>query len=184
MRELTRLAPTTRGIICVAIGLTALGSHASASPQDISSVSIFGGWSITIEPSGRATAQYGSILGDCGFVPTGTVDFAAFVLYLDEVQRKAVPEAGDLQVAIHLEGANSATAFALSDASYLEDMLVGLDAKWQQCPGGMRFFELKERCAIVVKPDRAAGTTTPTALQRGHKPESEMEREEETAPPN
>jgi hypothetical protein len=120
---------------------------------EVLSISVFTGpWIITFEPSGHASAQYGSVPGDCGYVPPGTVDFDSLLKSIKSAQKKEIKEASDkFQVAIHFKGQTSATAFVFTDMSFLRLVLESLEIKWHQVSGGERFAELLEKYPIIQK---------------------------------
>lgn len=133
--------------------MLALATVALAGEPKIEEVTIFTGtWLITFEPSGQASAQYGSLPGDSGFVDPGTVDFNQLLVDIAKAQRKEKKEPMDrFQIAIRHEGQASILSFTVKDETVIEQLLATLDAKWKQHPPGGRFDELKRRYPIIPK---------------------------------
>ena len=122
-----------------------------AEEPKVQSVTVFTGpWLITLESSGRAHAQYGSLPGDGGYVTNGTVDFASLLKSIMSTPKKDKTEPSDqFQVAIHYEGQTSTTGFSLTDTGFLKRLLGSLDFQWKQDPGGTRFNDLRKQYPIV-----------------------------------
>jgi len=135
---------------------------ARAADAPVQRVTVWTGiWTIAFERSGRVHAQYGSLPGDGGYVPEGTVDFAALVKAISATPKKKQHRPQDrIQVVLHREGEAPATASTLTDSSFVEEILLGLETKWKQDPLGTRFGELRRRHPIVARTDERTTQTS------------------------
>lgn len=121
--------------------------------QQVQNITVSTGpWIITFEPSGYASAQYGSTPGDSGYVPKGTVDFISLLKSIESTPTKEKKEPSyEFQIAILHKGQNFTTAFTLTDVSFIRDVLLSLESKWKQMPLGTRFNELHNKYPIIEK---------------------------------
>lgn len=132
--------------------LTLLGATTLvvADNEVVSIWAVTGPWSIEFGPNGRATAQYGSLPGDAGYVDEGTVDFKALLATLETIRKKEQRGPVDgIQVGIRRKGETSSTAIMSIDDRFIREVLTSIDSKWKQIPGGERFDELKAKHPII-----------------------------------
>ena len=141
-------AEEMKTILIALFAIIATGVYAD---QRIVHISVYTGtWLVDFRPGGRATASYGSIPGDSGFVDDDTVDFIALLESILKTGKKDTKELGDrFQVSIGYVGETTSTAYSLVDDTFIYDLLEDLDGKWKPHPVGQRFYELKSKYPIV-----------------------------------
>ena len=116
---------------------------------EVRSIRVFtGSWLLTFYPPGNAEAQYGSLLGDSGAVPEGTVDFDEFLRHVQQADEKP-HERCDVELSFGSE--SEWTTFVPADDTFVWDLLSRIDTRWRPSIVAGRFDELRMSHPISQK---------------------------------